>query len=106
MQLSEVTELSENKKHLLACHVIPTIKDILNAIDNDTAESRVESILKVSNACKRGVEIVRYLYLPPVKPRWADLTDAGPGVSNYEVRFHDAELRKSTTQITEYNAIA
>ena len=34
------------------------------------------------------------LNLPPVKPNWADLTDAGPGVgvSNYEVRFRDAEL--------------
>ncbi|CAH3158915.1 unnamed protein product, partial [Pocillopora meandrina] len=36
------------------------------------------------------------LCLPPVKPRWADLTDAGPGVgvSNYEVRFRDAELAR------------
>ena len=32
--------------------------------------------------------------MPPVKPRWADFTDAGPGVgcSNFEVRFRDAEL--------------
>ena len=31
-----------------------------------------------------------------MKPRWADLTDAGPGVgvSNYEVRFRDAELAR------------
>ena len=86
--------------------MIPTIKDILNAIDGDTTESRVESILKVSNACKQGVEIVRHLCLPPVKPRWADLTDARPGFSSYEVCFRDAELRESTTQITKYNAIA
>ena len=34
------------------------------------------------------------LCLPPVKPRWADFTDAGPGVgvSNYDVRFGDTEL--------------
>lgn len=34
------------------------------------------------------------LNLPPVKPNRADLTDAGPGVgvSNYEVRFRDAEF--------------
>ena len=38
------------------------------------------------------------LCLPPVKRRWADLTDAGPGVgvSNYDVRFRDAELARTT----------
>ena len=32
--------------------------------------------------------------LPKVKPKWAYLTDAGPGVgvSNYIVRFRDAEM--------------
>ena len=36
------------------------------------------------------------LKLPPVKPNWADLTDAGPGVgvSNFEVKFRDAELAR------------
>ena len=97
LHLSEVTEMSEHNKSLLACRMIPTIKGILNVIDEvansdgsvDTGDSRVESILKVSNACKQGLEIISDLCLPPVKPRWADLTDAGPGVgvSNYEVRF-------------------
>ena len=34
--------------------------------------------------------------MPPVKPNWADLTDAGPGVgvSNFEVKFRDAELAR------------
>ena len=67
LQLSEVTELSEHNKSLLACRVIPTIKDILKAIDEvansdapvDTAECRVQSIFKVSRACKQGLEIVR-----------------------------------------------
>ena len=80
--------MSEHNKSLLACRVILTIKDILNAIDGladsdapvDTAECRVQSILKVSRACKQCLEIVSDLCLPPVKPRWADLTDAGPGV--------------------------
>lgn len=56
LQLSETTEMSDHNKSLLACRVIPTIKDILNAIDEvansdapvDTAESRVQSVLKVS----------------------------------------------------------
>lgn len=96
--------MSEHNKSLLACRMIPTIKGILNVIDEvansdgsvDTGDSRVESILKVSNACKQGLEIISDLCLPPVKPRWADLTDAGRGVgvSNYEVRFCDAELAR------------
>ena len=34
------------------------------------------------------------LQLPRIKPRWADLTDAGPGVgvSNFGVRFRGAEI--------------
>lgn len=42
------------------------------------------------------LEHIAELKLPPVKPNWADLTDAGPGVgvSNYEVRFRDAELAR------------
>lgn len=35
--------------------------------------------------------------MPPVKPNWADLTAAGPGVggvSNFEVKFRDAELAR------------
>lgn len=42
------------------------------------------------------LEHIAELNFPPVKPNWADLTDAGPGVgvSNYEVRFRDAELAR------------
>ena len=116
LQLSEVTEMSEHNKSLFACRVIPTIKDILNAIDEvansdapvDTAESRVQSVLKVSRPCKQGLEIVSDLCLPPVKPRWADLTDAGPGLAFLTMKFAFATLswRESTTRIIEYDAIA
>ena len=36
------------------------------------------------------------LRLSPVRPRWCDLTDAGPGVniSNFEVRFKNAKLAR------------
>lgn len=44
--------------------------------------------------CNGLLEKLAELKLPPVKPRWADFTDAGPGVgcSNFEVRFRGAEL--------------
>lgn len=50
-------------------------------------------ILRKSNQI---LDHIAELNLPPVKPNWADLTDAGPGVgvSNYEVRFRDAELAR------------
>ncbi len=38
--------------------------------------------------------LLSQLKLPMIKPRWLDLTDAGPGVavSNGDVHFHDAEM--------------
>ena len=44
--------------------------------------------------CNGLLEKLAELKLPPVKPTWADFTDAGRGVgcSNFEVRFRDAEL--------------
>lgn len=42
-------------------------------------------------------EIFENLKFPKVKPKWTDLTDAGPGVgvSNYLVRFRDSEMARS-----------
>ena len=42
------------------------------------------------------LELIDELQLPPVKPRVAFLTDADPGVgvSNFEVKFRDAELAR------------
>ena len=46
--------------------------------------------------CSSLLELIDELQLPPVKPRVAFLTDAGPdvGVSNFEVKFRDAELAR------------
>ena len=82
--------------------LVPVINDILVAIneiyeaESCERESEVNAILKTKNACKQGLDILSDLCLQPAKPRWVDLTDAGPGVgvSNYEVRFRDAELAR------------
>ena len=44
--------------------------------------------------CGKLIETVNEFQLPAVKPRWFDNSDAGPGVgvTNFEVRFGDAEL--------------
>ena len=94
--------MSDYNKTLFACRLVPVINDILAAINeiyeakSCERESRVNAILKTNNACKQGFNILGDLCLQPVKPRWADFTDAGPGVgvSNYEVRFCDAELAR------------
>ena len=43
---------------------------------------------------KLVLDTLKELQLPPVKLRWVQLTDAGPGVGvfNSSVRFRDAEL--------------
>ena len=104
LQFCEDTEMSEHNRALFASQIIPVTKRILDAVDDlfkeevDSMEkdARKDRILKVTTSCKHGLEVLGDLCLPPVKPRWADLTDAGPGVgvSNYEVRFRDAELAR------------
>ena len=46
--------------------------------------------------CSELLRFIKVVPLPPVKPRWVDFTDAGPGVevSNSGVQFRDAELAR------------
>ena len=52
-------------------------------------------------------EIFENLKFPKVKPKWTDLTDAGPGVgvSNYLVRFRDSEMARSYNSDYRYVVI-
>ena len=54
----------------------------------------LDEIERCLHGCKKLLECLEDLKLPPVKPRWCDLSEAGPGVgvSNLEVRFRDAEM--------------
>ena len=49
--------------------------------------------LQLKTKCDGFLKVINRLNLPPVKPCWAELTDAGPGqgVSNFDVRFRNAE---------------
>ncbi|CAB4042502.1 Transient receptor potential cation channel subfamily A member 1 [Paramuricea clavata] len=62
--------------------------------DVPTCEEFHQSIQDVTICCEDILMIIKDLQLPTVKPRWCDLTDAGPGVgvSNFEVKFRDAEI--------------
>lgn len=62
-------------------------------------ESFVVSWKDYASLLQKGdgfLDMVKSMHLPPVRPRWADFTDAGPGVavSNFEVSFRDAELAR------------
>ena len=77
--------------------ILDAIDDLFKEeVDSMEKDARKNRILRVTSSCKHGLEVLGDLCLPPVKPRWADLSDAGPGVgvSNYEVRFRDAELAR------------
>ena len=60
--------------------------DVEKEFLNEAYESLLSNI-------KQLLSQISELKLPIIKPRWLDLTDAGPGVavSNGDVRFHDAE---------------
>ena len=68
--------------------------DNCEKIDMTYKESFHILIIQVSQICQQIVKTIVDFQSPIVKPRWCDLTDAGPGVgiSNFEVRFRDAEL--------------
>ena len=54
-------------------------------------QPKYDALLK---KCLSLLEGIAELKFPPMKPRWADFTDAGPGLAcnNFEVQFRDGEL--------------
>jgi hypothetical protein len=57
-------------------------------------ESKQMCFTDIQSKCEAITDALHDINLPQVKPRWADITGAGPGVgvSNFEVRFRDTEL--------------
>ena len=83
-------ELIKEQKYLLA-----TAMAIMSpkSFGKSLWEDFLNDILREA---KFVLEHIIELKLPPVKPNWADLTDAGlgVGVSNFEVKFRDAEFAR------------
>ncbi|CAB4000377.1 nuclease HARBI1 [Paramuricea clavata] len=65
-----------------------------DATGDEESEAVMQMIKKVMTCFQELLLTLAELKLPIVQPRWCDLTDAGPGVgvSNFEVKFRDAEL--------------
>jgi hypothetical protein len=89
----------ELEKHVFSGRIEKKLEFLLEMCSKATAgENEVEELHQlmrdVAACCLDLLEILEDLKLPIVRPRWCDLTDAGPGVgvSNFEVKFRDAEL--------------
>lgn len=95
-----VNKTTEAESIILAS-IIPMITNFIDKaqklhVDNLPAalnllQDQYDTVLKL---CSAILEKIGELNLPPVKPRWADFSDAGTGVgcNNFEVQFRDAEM--------------
>ena len=90
--------MTNGEKTLLIDIIKPVVDKILAQKVDDAVEnnSLKELCQKTWELCSSLLELIDELQLPPVKPRVVFLTDAGPGVgvSNFEVKFRDAELAR------------
>ena len=69
--------------------------------DMSSANELQQTIRKVTTCCKNILVAIENLRLPIVTLRWCDLTDAGlgVGVSNFEVKFRDAEMCRNVSAV-------
>lgn len=94
------SELRDGEANILATRIVPKLTGLIdqaNALQDDMPsgqDERQDAYEVVLEKCHSVVDTIDELKLPPVKPRWADFCDAGPGVgsNNFEVQFRDAEL--------------
>jgi hypothetical protein len=99
--LYKVTEMESNFSEAERALFSGRVKPVLDALFDMSSREPDRSILKehcekVQRACQNLLQVIAEFKLPPVKPRVAYLTDAGPGVgvSNFEVKFRDAEIAR------------
>ncbi|CAB3990933.1 Transient receptor potential cation channel subfamily A member 1 [Paramuricea clavata] len=95
----EESEIEDDAEQIFSGRIAQKIKFILESIDmchdatgDEESEALMQMIKKVMTCCQELLLTLAELKLPIVRPRWCDLTDAGPGVSNFKVKFRDAEL--------------
>ena len=98
LTISDTLESQAEKQVFL--HTITTkLTNMKETIENHfdekpSGDELHQCIRHVTTCCRDILTTIKDLQLPIVKPRWCDLTDAGPGVgiSNLEVKFCDAEM--------------
>ena len=93
LSISDTLESHAEKQVFL--HTITTkltnVKETIEKYfdENPSGDELHQCIRHVTTCCRDILTTIKDLQLPNVKPRWCDLTDAGPGVgtSNLEVKF-------------------
>lgn len=87
-----------NRVQSLVDNIIWNVKNAQRILENPSKQSTdfICEIQDLQQGCQKLLQRLNEFELPGVKPGWCDLTDAGPGVgvSNFEVRFRDAELSR------------
>ena len=86
-----ITERIKPETNILLSRQLEVCLEAGDMLKNDF-ENSLKSVLL---SCQRIITLLNELQLPKLKPRCCDLTDAGPGVigvTNYEVKFRDAEI--------------
>ena len=98
LSISDTLESQAEKQ--VSLHTISTkltnVKDKLDKYfdEEPSGDELHQCVRDVTTTCRDILTTIKDLQLPNVKPRWCDVTDAGPavGISNLEVRFRDAEM--------------
>lgn len=93
-------DFAVQEKTLFDARIRPAVESILSKCNDISDDINIaplkELCLQQKELCLTVLRIIEDCKFPPVKPRVAYLTDAGPGVgvSNFEVKFRDAELAR------------
>ena len=98
-RIKEQIKFEQHEEIIFETRLSPLIDEIVNKAENSTecdAKQTKNLSIELRSSCDKLIDMLNELQLPQVRPRIAYLTDAGPGVgvSNFEVRFRDAELAR------------
>ena len=92
----EISETDTALVNNIQSSLTPLINHCTNIVEQLKMETRPEtdSFEELQSQAGKVLNQLNSLKLPPVKPRWAEFTDAGPGVgvNNVEVKIRSAEL--------------
>ena len=107
LEAFELSGAAKNERKVFACRILPPLQTFRHKIDNlrnqleDPQSTNgwqvpVKMFTDLENSCQELSALFGEFSLAAVKPKWADFTDAGPGVgvTNNEVKFRDAEIAR------------
>ena len=99
--MSYSPQLKVAEREIITALRVEELSEILKKTQKSFPDyTKLEEINKAYESISQKLEItleeISGLNLKPVRPRWCDLTDGGPGVavSNFDVHFRDAEMAK------------